>query len=579
MRTPKGSEGRVPFFDGHPSCSENTINLTQLASTFGNNFVLQTPTRLCISATYAMCHVPCDTCTLHGQGTLSRSDHSNHITDMSVKSDISGLLVSSLILFAISIAFHYFFLEIDYFIRPKAKWSTPAGYTGPQFAYLVLGTYLIPIAIIFMSLFISKSLQQIPDHGYLKLPMYILLSFGFLAGCITSAKYSWEVLGCIGSFCVGTSTPTSTSSGSISVNMVFFSICLYFFLALAGAIAMTGLKKYRSQYLIPQPVYRQMDISNGIRSTTDKQNIKSDTLSVNSMNDLRAAEYRHRKERKHSLLKEMMIIALVFAVLYPILFLACTLLPTWWSGFTKFKIQQYQAQVPPQAHGIYWSMTVKEDVVLKLFPDILIYYGFIYFVSILALLAQFWPPLKRFFHMRLTPTVCVGQVLLALGLLLLLGGSWLYWFTIHIYENEPRKVRTSAELAARSFGQIGNIVIGLLVLPVSKNGVWSRIFGVSWEGMMIYHQILGYTFLLIILSHMFSWWVVYSQKGSFPSDIFAVPMIYHKDNFTVPLSVVTSFIMFVIMGGFTFHIIRRKNYELFYYLHFFSGAIFLTVLW
>jgi Ferric reductase like transmembrane component len=498
---------------------------------------------------------------------------------MAGKNDVNRFLVSSLILFAISIAFHYFFLEIDFLIAPKAKWSTPAGYTRLQFAYLVLGTYFIPIAIIFMSLFISKSLQQIPDHGYFKLPMYVFLMFGFLAGCITSARYSWEVLGCIGTFCVGTSNATSTSSGSISVNMIFFSICLYFFLALAGATAITGLKKYRCQHLLPQPTYRQNPISNQTRLVNEKQNVKSDALSVNSMNDLRAAESRHRKERKHSLLKEMIMVALVFAVLYPILFVACMILPTWWSGFTKFKIQQYQAQVPPQSHGIYWAMTVKENVVLKLFPDILIYYGAIYFVSLLALVAQFWPPLKRFFHMRLTPTACVGQVLLGLTLVLLVGGSWLYWFTIHIYENDPKKARTNAELAARSFGQIGNIVIGLLVLPVAKNGVWSRVFGVSWEGMIIYHQILGYSFLLIILSHMFSWWVVYSQKGSFPSDIFAVPMMYHKDNFTVPLSVVTSFIMFVIMGGFTFHVIRRKNYELFYYLHFFSGIIFLSVLW
>lgn len=498
---------------------------------------------------------------------------------MSGKRDVTGTLVSSLILFAISIVSYYYFLETDYFVTPKKKWSTPAGYTKQQFVLLVVGTYLIPIAIIFMSLFISKSLQQIPDQGYFKLSVYIFLKFAFFAGCITSARVSWEVLGCIGSFCVGTSTPGTTSSGSISANMVFFFICLYFFLALSGATAITGLKKYRSHYLVPRPTYRHMNITNQTRSTNDKQNITSEALSVNSMNDLRAAENRHRKERKYSLVKEMIIVALVFAVLYPILFIACMILPTWWSGFTKFKIQQYHAHVPPQSHGIYWAMTVKEDVVLKLFPDILIYYGAIYFVSLLALVAQFWPPLKRFFHMRLTPTVCVGEALLAVALVLLVGGSWLYWFTIHIYENEPEKVRTSAELAARSFGQIGNVVMGLLVLPVAKNGVWSRVFGVSWEGMIVYHQILGYSFLLIILSHMFSWWTVYSQKGSFPSDILAVPMIYHKDNFTIPLGVVTAFFMFVIMGGFTFHIIRRKNYELFYYLHFFSGVIFLTALW
>lgn len=499
---------------------------------------------------------------------------------MSGKRDITGLLISSLVLFAISIASYYFFLDIDYFSQPiKAKWSTPAGYTKLQFVYFVLGTYLLPIAIIFMSLFISKSLQQIPDRTHFKFPMYAFLTSGFLIGSITSAIYSKDVMSCIGYFCVGTSTKTLTSPGTVSANIVFFSICVYFFLALAGASAITGLKKYRSHYMISGPNYREMNVSDETRPVNDRLNIKLDAVSASNMTNLRAAENRHRKEHKHSLIKEMVIIALVFAVLYPTMFVACMILPTWWSGFTRFKIQQYQAQVPPQSHGFYWAMTVSEDVVLKLFPDILIYYAFIYLVSLVGLLAQFWPPLKRFFHMRLSSNVCVGQALLSLGLVLLVVGSWCYWYFVHIYENEPQKQRTAAELAARSFGQIGNVVIGLLVLPVAKNGVWSKVFGVSWEGMIIYHQILGYTFLLIILSHMFSWWVVYAQKGSFPSDIFAVPMQYHKDNFTVPLSVLTSLIMFVIMGGLTFHVIRRKNYELFYYLHFFSGIIFITVLW
>ena len=491
----------------------------------------------------------------------------------------TGFLVASIGLFTASVLSYYQFLQIDFFTKVKSNWSTPAGYTKLQFAYLVLGTYFVPMAIIFMSIFVSKSFKQIPHHAAGKFPIYLSVTLLFLVGCIASASYAGEVLGCIGYFCIGTSGTTKTSSGTITVNMVFFSICLYFLMAMAGVVSIVGTAKYPNGFSTSRPTYSEVPRTNDASSLTEKHDRVSDKLFTNNLRNLRIAEHRHRKAYALSWLKEMAMISLVFIVLYPLMILSCTILPTWWSGFTRYKIQQYQQQMPDQSNGFYWAVSVNDHVILKLFPDILIYYSAIYFVSLVGLAAQFYPPLKRLLHRRMTPSVCVGQFLLGMGLVALLVVSWLYWFLTHVYENNPRKIRTIAELAARSFGQIANVVIGLLVLPVAKNGVWSHLFGVSWEGMIIYHKILGYTFLLIVLAHMFSWWKVYSQKGSFPSDIFAVPMIYHADNFTVPLSVLTSFFMFVIMGGFTFHIIRRKNYELFYYLHLFSGVIFLSVLW
>jgi Ferric reductase like transmembrane component len=490
------------------------------------------------------------------------------LPDLFQKEAEISFLSGSLLLFIAGIASHYYFLQIDYFNSSKSEWSTPAGYTKWQFVHLVIGTYLIPVAIILMSIFISKSSKQTSYTSMYKLATYTSLSLISLLGCAVSAYYSSEVLGCLGYFCIGSSEKTPNSSGLITVNLVFFTICLYFAIILMRATFTIGVAKYHESNTVVKPTYSQL-----------RNDITSNNLSASNLEALRTSEKAHRKAYRYSTMKEMVLIALVFAVLYPIMIVACTLLPTWWSGFTRYKIQMYQAQVPSKAYGAYWMLTLNDDVIMKLFPDIAIYFGAIYIVSLLGLWAQYWPPLKRFFHTRLTSSMCIGQALLAVMLVALLGVSWYYWFSIHVYENNSRKIRTTAELAARSFGQLGNIVIGLLVLPVAKNGVWSRVFGVSWEGMIIYHKILGYTFVLLIFSHMISWWVVFSQKGSFPSDIFAVPMIYHSDNFTVPLGVLTALFMFIIMGGLTFHLIRRKNYELFYYFHLFSGIIFLTVLW
>lgn len=72
------------------------------------------------------------------------------------------------------------------------------------------------------------------------------------------------------------------------------------------------------------------------------------------------------------------------------------------------------------------------------------------------------------------------------------------------------------------------MVMGILVLPVSRNSIWSVVFGLSWEGMIVYHQWVGYLFLLLIVAHGLCWWGVYYEEGTFPHDIFAIPQEYHS---------------------------------------------------
>ena len=493
-----------------------------------------------------------------------------------------GYLLGAATFLLISITSYYYFLGSDYFVLPKSSWTTDAGYTKLGFAYFILGTYFLPAGILFLLIFISKSSKYLPSRPYDKFLLYVLLSVAFSVGCFISASNSSDVLNCIGQFCIGTSKLPPSSPGVVSANLVLFFIALFFVIIFASMSSIEGFKlykKYQSAQKFRQYRSLSADEKSTLRGLDFKDLSESNDETLRPIETVGAAERRHRKTYMRAWFSEAIFMTLVFLVLYPILIFACTILPTWWSGFSRYKIQQYQLSVPSQAYGSYWALTLKEKLVIKLYPDIVIYYGAIYFVSILALLAQYWSPLRLFFLKRLTPSICMGQILLTTGLVTLLVGEFCYWFFGHSWENNLVKPRSNAELAARSFGQVGNVILGLLVLPVAKNGVWSKIFGVSWEGMIVYHQVLGYAFLLIILSHMFSWWYVFALKGSFPSDIFAVPMTYHRDNFTVPLSVLTSVVMFIIMGGLTFHVIRRKNYELFYYFHLFSGVVFLSVLW
>jgi hypothetical protein len=112
------------------------------------------------------------------------------------------------------------------------------------------------------------------------------------------------------------------------------------------------------------------------------------------------------------------IIGVTFVLFYPFLIFACMALPTWWSGFTRSDIESYQSSTPSKSYGWYWSWTITDNVVLKLFPDIMIFYGTIYLVSCVALLAASYEPLHEILRSRsayLPSDTTVGETLLAVS--------------------------------------------------------------------------------------------------------------------------------------------------------------------
>ena len=82
--------------------------------------------------------------------------------------------------------------------------------------------------------------------------------------------------------------------------------------------------------------------------------------------------------------------------------------------------------------------------------------------------------------------ITYGEMFLFIILIVLLIGQFFYWFFDHKWENS-RRVRSIAENCARSIGQVTNTITGLLVLPVTRNSVWTQVFGVSWEAALKYH--------------------------------------------------------------------------------------------
>lgn len=121
--------------------------------------------------------------------------------------------------------------------------------------------------------------------------------------------------------------------------------------------------------------------------------------------------------------------------------------------------------------------------------------------------------------------------------------------------------------------------MGLLVLPVSRNSIWTEVFAISWDNLILYHKYLGAFFLLLVFMHGLCWSLVFKDDGSFSKNIFAIPAQYHADNFTVPLAEITSVLMVFFMGMMSWPSIRRWNYDLFYWAHHFFVVVFFVVLW
>ena len=239
-------------------------------------------------------------------------------------------------------------------------------------------------------------------------------------------------------------------------------------------------------------------------------------------------------------------------------------------------------------------------VVLKLFPDVLCFYCAVCAVAATALLSTLFPGVRVFLTARrkglLGGTVGASAVvLLGVGALCFNAS---YWYIFHAFDGDTRPPKKSAvERAARTAGQIGNAVLGLLLLPVGKTSIASRALGL-WPSNLSWHKGLGYLFVAIVLCHLGLFWRVFVQQGSFPHDVFALPAFFplphwrmgqtrvkrgqkpQGEDFTMALIALAALLLFVSMGVLAHWRVRRWKFEVFYFAHLLTAPILIvSVLW
>eukprot|EP00656_Telonema_subtile_P055671 TRINITY_DN868_c0_g1_i4.p1 TRINITY_DN868_c0_g1~~TRINITY_DN868_c0_g1_i4.p1 ORF type:complete len:767 (+),score=132.44 TRINITY_DN868_c0_g1_i4:143-2443(+) len=308
----------------------------------------------------------------------------------------------------------------------------------------------------------------------------------------------------------------------------------------------------------------------------------------------------------------MIALFLMFGVMLPFLFLASCILPNAWERFlvNRMVAEAQMSMSTPDAQGgsncgsdappgwcpevrdAYFrthSFRISENVNGKVYPDIAMFYGYIYAMAVWTLLGCYVTPLRRALHAPVRALWKVGTITLhRVGVFFMTSMLLICWFLYFIHDHRwngganPKP----AEVYGRTLGVTATLVMGLLMLPVSRNSILSKAMSLSWESMLYVHIVLGYSLFAIVFAHMGCFYKTYDEQGSFPSDILAVPMqfplnggtVNAGDNFTIPLATVVMILAIVLILIPSYHVIRRARFEVFYYSHHFFVVLYITVL-
>lgn len=221
-----------------------------------------------------------------------------------------------------------------------------------------------------------------------------------------------------------------------------------------------------------------------------------------------------------------------------------------------------------------WS----DNVVLKFYPDTLLFYGCLELIALAALVAAFVPSFSRVLAKRVCFDTSVGEWALV-SLFGLLTLFWtIYWGAHHLYEGG--NFSQTSEVVARTFGMEAVLFMSLSLFPASRNSLWLEALGISYERSLWAHRWLGALSMLMVVCHFLAFWFRFAELDYFPHDALAFNVYYPPncpahdrscpkkigDELTVALMEFITYPTVVAMGVAPF--VRRKNYEVFKYAHY-----------
>lgn len=280
-----------------------------------------------------------------------------------------------------------------------------------------------------------------------------------------------------------------------------------------------------------------------------------------------------------------------FLVFLPFLIVCCAYFPSIWEYFTRADIQSaatdcYYDEIDEwMDEGISLGAGIRISIAgacLKFWPDVLAFYGFLYVIAFVALLANKVDSVRFVLYKRVPAlkSMTIGELGMIFLYTALMVFEVVYWLKIRpVWNGSYQSELNWSERLARTSGQIASINMGLLVLPVARNSLWVASLGIGWDAMIKWHTWIGTNFLVLVLFHMICWMKLYETDDYGWLTNLLWNTQYKSDNWTINMQFYTMLVIFTTQGVLSMNYIRRHYFEVFYYTHHASIALFATTLW
>lgn len=275
-------------------------------------------------------------------------------------------------------------------------------------------------------------------------------------------------------------------------------------------------------------------------------------------------------------------------VIIPFLVMICSMLPNALKSMDSSDIgttKEESAEDSGPAEETYaWLVTltwqVSSNFYLNFYPDIIIFYGFLWILAVTALAALAFPPFGRILAKPCFRSygISLGEVLIAISLLVTTLLFGFYWLFQHEYHNGKAILdKVFLERTFRTCGMLAVFFMALLILPASKNSLWHTALGVSWENGLWVHRVLGQVALVFMLLHILFVWIRFVTLGTFPYDAFAMILYYISvdsevypsyDNYTIAMQEMVAYPAIIMISTFLWRRSGGIKWEIFKYLHY-----------
>jgi len=508
------------------------------------------------------------------------------------KGGLAGLgweraLVVAVASLAVSVAGLSSFLGSPFVRTAGGSPSLPRGYGGWQFVGITLFTILSPVAVAASMAFTLRMVKR-PQAGasvhhwaacgtLLAAAVVMILGYGPLEGA--------QLVDCAVLFCYAARPAYVDASGFKSVlGLGVFTLGLWL-LALSMRLFLWPMRP----------------LSFGWRGTHGGQCEGADEEAAGPA--LPLLWLMHRAAAKRETRRRLAALFLLLAI--PFLLLVSGMLPNTWERFSRVA-----PEARPELHSMRyfvnatagvdgdiksekpgsWMVTANwrltEMVNVKLFPDTVLFYAFLELLVLASALAAEFPGSVGLLLARQLGPAPLGQWLLGASFAVMFVLFTCYWASQHLYEGGKWNAYP-LEVAARTAGMDGVMLLGLLLLPASKSSPLFTAAGISWESALSIHIVCGVLFLLAGAVHMLLYFARFCELG-YPADILPLNFGFMypqnpiggstpSDNWTVPVLSTVFWPSLIFFGVFPWF--RRRNYELFRYAHYFVAVLVPALLW